>query len=89
MEREVMEDAWELFYNTAKWLRPRLQVIRDKQAGYPVELTQASWNQILDKIISAMDLILLDDDLSLSFEENAAVDEGCMLLGKWFRHLWI
>lgn len=57
----------------------------DEQCKY----AHSKWNEILDKMIFAMEKIASDDNL-WEFDEDIApkVQEGCELFGKWFTSLW-
>lgn len=56
-------ELWSLDVTIAKFILPRLKAFRECHCGYPGNLTDEKWNEILDKMIVAFDIYLNDDDL--------------------------
>lgn len=101
-------ECWSLDYTIAKFTLPRLIRLKEVMHGYPSAFADLGdieankkWNEILDKMIFAMDYIANerewnyypDDrdenrDYSRLFEAENKVQEGCELFGKYFRNLW-
>jgi len=78
----------------AKFILPRLKLFKELNCGNPCDFTEESWDEVLDKMIFAMQAIA---DGSWSYEnediEEARaywnrVQEGLELFGKYFRDLW-
>jgi hypothetical protein len=65
-------------------------------SSYPSGLTHDEWYSILEKIELAFDLYLFQENITgnnpyfklLTAEEEAKMEEGFLLFGKWFTHLW-
>jgi len=81
------EDCWNLDHAAAKWLLPRLRHMRKNHYGYPGMITNEEWEEILDKMILAFELIIEDDSWGDTEKENA-IDEGLDLFREYFRALW-
>jgi len=93
------EDTWSLYSTTARFLAPRLKKFKElnkksEYGGYPPDITEEEWDDILDKMILAFDQIVDDDELQLyeSGEETAAryekIHEGLDLFKKYYFDLW-
>jgi hypothetical protein len=78
---------WSLDIYLAKTAAPILQQMADRCPGYPHDLTSEEWTEMLQKMATAMQLIAADT-CNYTKEENAAIDEGVALFGKWYRNLW-
>ena len=61
-------ELWSLDATIAKFILPRLKAFRECHCGYPGNLSDEKWNEILDKMIIAFDIYLNDDDLINSEE---------------------
>lgn len=61
-------ELWSLDATIAKFILPRLKVFRENHCGYPGQLTDDKWNEILDDMIVAFDIYLNDNDLINSEE---------------------
>ncbi len=79
-------EVWDLQYHIAARFLPPLKKLRDNHFGRPGSLTTQEWNEILDKIVFAFEKI--KEDRIEDSEENAKIQEGCELFGKYFRCLW-
>jgi len=80
-------ECWNLDQTLSEFLLPRLRRFKKITHGYPPELSEEEWHEILDKIITSLEWNLEQ------FEETAGnppktYQEGFDLLGKWFTHLW-
>lgn len=81
------EEVWNLDKSLAKYLWPRLRVLRKETECHPTELTFKEWKIILKKMEKAFKNYsnsLFQDDKRNSVELNEALD----LLNKYFIHLW-
>lgn len=80
-------DTWNLDYNVAKYVLPRLKHLRNNNEGYPVGLTHKKWLRIEDKMIFAFEK-LMDKDYFYDKKTDKKLQEGLDLFGKYFRNLW-
>ena len=79
-------EVWSFYSAYAEFALPRLKAFRDDLHGHPVNLTFEEWQQILDRIIGALELIVQDDIYDQETEEE--INDACELFGKYYRHLW-
>lgn len=56
-----MSELWDLDYNIAKYLLPRLKAFKKNTMSIPLTLTEEEWDDILDKMIIAFEYILSED----------------------------
>ena len=81
-------ETWNLSTTIAKFVLPRLKCFRECHFDHPYGITFDEWNEILDKMIYAMNYAANEHNTT---EENIAfskVKEGLELFGKYFLHLW-
>lgn len=92
------EELWALNETIAKFIIPRLKRLQEVKHGYPSNITQEEWDDILNKIIRAFEIVLIEDD----FYGHGNVDEwqehrkiydkkkkeGLELFAKYFDNLW-
>lgn len=87
-------DTWSLDLTIAEFVLPRLKRFKEVNNGYPGNMTAAQWDEILDKMIYAMEMIACDDitynkaDVEEIKDIGNRVDEGCRLFGEYFQGLW-
>ena len=85
-------EIWGLDYTIAKFIYPRLRIFKQHLHGYPSDLDERKWAEILDKILWAMKFIMDDEDYPHHIEDmeecERKCDAGCKLLGQHFRGLW-
>ena len=80
-------ETWSLDSTIAKFILPRLKVLKDVKAGYPAHLTMENWDNILQKMIDAF-AIYSNDCCRPNDEEEDKINEGLDLFREYFRHLW-
>lgn len=56
-----MSELWNLDYNIAKYLLPRLKAFKKNTMSIPASLTEDEWDNILDKMIIAFEYIIAED----------------------------
>lgn len=80
-------ETWGLYHSLALEIYPRLCYFREHTLAYPAEVdSEEEWDEILDKMIRAFKLILIDDRRDdKKFKE---VKEGLRLFAKWYLVLW-
>jgi len=82
-------DTWCLFYAQAKWLLPRLRHFKEFTGGHPFDITQEKWVEIIEQMIRAFELSIMEGDGDiLTEDEYVEVDRGLHLLAEWYFHLW-
>lgn len=80
-------ETWNLYYSLALEIYPRLCYFREHTLAYPVEAdSEEEWGEILDKMIRAFKLILIDD--RRDDEKFKEIEEGLSLFAKWYLALW-
>jgi len=85
-------DTWSLDYTIAKFALPRLKVFKINHGEWvPSSLKGIDqWNEILDKIIFAMEITTKEFDGIVEITEKDSIRqiEGYRLFGKYFNNLW-
>ena len=87
-------DTWSLDWTMAKFILPRLKLFKKVNNGHPGNLTEESWDEMIDKMIFAMQLLADgrwdydSDDIEKSRADWDKVQEGLNLFGEYFQHLW-
>lgn len=79
------DETWSLRDNIAKFVLPRLKRYREIDAVYPVGLENKEWNDIVDKMIRAFEIIKSDKITDKNYEE---VKDGLELFSTYFLCLW-
>lgn len=80
-------ETWDLSYSLALEIYPRLCYFREHTLGYPPEAdSKEEWDEILDKMVRAFKLILIDD--RRDDEKFKEVEEGLKLFAEWYLALW-
>lgn len=80
-------ETWSLYSAISKFIEPRLRVFKEIHGGYPGypgDMTEDEWNEILDKMIKAFEYINKDE----AHEHQTEVNEGLDLFRKHFFGLW-
>ena len=79
-------ELWDFDTTIATYMIPRLKRFKELQHGYPANLKEEEWNEILDQIIYSFELKLEDK----CFEEEYRKDYelGLVYFAKYFDHLW-
>ena len=82
-------ETWDLSDTIARFIIPRLKIFKKNECSTPIDLNKQQWEQILDQITNAFELIVRDDGArTFSTEEERMVNEGLDMFRKWFLHLW-
>lgn len=93
-EKYVEGELYNLDYTFTSFILPRLKGFKEHQIGRPGNLKQDEWYAILDKMISAFQL-LYDDCVDsdnwepLTDEQENYIAEGLELFATYYRCLWI
>ena len=94
-----IEEAWSLDVYAAKYIAPRLKLLRKITHGYPSELNRQCpegndafecWQSMLDKMIFAFEYYddLYARRLVTTNEEQTRVKDGLRLFAEWYEYLW-
>jgi len=83
-------ETWCLASTITRFILPRLKRFKDITIAYPGEIeTPEDWNNIVEKMIVAFELVLSDDASWMwSEEEKKQFEEGMDLFKKWYLGLW-
>lgn len=97
------KETWCLDYRLAEYILPRLELFKKLNNGYPGrgEMdTPEKWDEALDKMITAFQLVIDVDNLhdrywlsgqfnkDLWEEDSKKISEGLHLFAEWFQSLW-
>lgn len=80
--------VWSLDGTIAAFILPRLKRFKEINKCYPPDLTPEKWNEILDKMILAMEFYSSENRFASNKESYEKADEGIKLFAEWFIHLW-
>lgn len=82
-------ETWSLTDTICHFIIPRLQRFKEINASTPAQLTEQEWNDILNKMIVALQLTCKDNGSRIwSEDESKQIDEGLDLFREWFMALW-
>ena len=90
-------ETWSLFSVVAEFILPRLKRLKEIKGGYPANLTNAEWDEILNKMIFAFEWSLTDGNMTdeymaMTDEERddswEKYKEGMELFAEYFMGLW-
>lgn len=96
--------CWNLEYEMAKWILPRLRRYKEIKNGYPCELTEEQWDEYLSRMIRGFELYIANADTEPPFdigwhepvddwrarhkECQKEMQENLDLFWEYYRHLW-
>lgn len=85
----MQDELWNLDYTFSLFILPRLKAFRKNLLGYPNDLTQESWEEMLDKMIWSFQQVADGNDYD-NYEEEWAnrLREGFKLFGEYYLALW-
>lgn len=81
-------ETWSLDASLAKLILPRLRRFQEVTAGHPSDVTEAEWNETLNKMIDAFAFIGTDEYYDRSDEQDALVQAGLKLFAENYTRLW-
>ena len=84
------DDTWNLDIPIAKFILPRLRRFKELNNGYPSDMTETEWDEKIDQMIEAFDLLIktYDGDVDETVETDEKIDTGLKLFGEKLRNLW-
>ena len=86
--KSIYRDTWNLDWAIAKFIHPRLVRFKEVTNCHPCLLSEQEWDDVLDKMIKAFELIITKDLWSISAEEEKQINDGLDLFRKWYFDLW-
>ena len=82
-------DTWNLDYSISVFVLPRLKFFRNNMYVYPAKLGEKKWEEILDSMIAAFELLVDEDTCFGSDEEKSKIiNKGLKNFAKYYRALW-
>jgi len=79
-------ELWNLDVTMAEFIYPRLKRLKEIQHGYPADLNEEEWSEILDKMILAFKLIK-EEDYYIK-KDPGEITEGLNLFVEYYSNLW-
>lgn len=89
-------EVWDLYAHAMEYIHPRFKAfVEMDRHGYPVDMTQKEWEEILNKIDKGFDLYMKDARCELKWDDSEELDnyyqqiqEAFELFGKYFTNFW-
>ena len=84
-----IEEIYVTYKTIAGLIVPRLRAFKSlKKHGYPSDISDTLWEQAIQKMIDAFELLSDANNYSYSSDEEKTINEGLDLLRKYYRDLW-
>jgi len=80
-------ETWNLDWQLAKWIHPRLVRYREVNCGHPCDLTMEQWNKKIDDFIWLFSRVINSDE-EFKPEELERYESVRKDFGIWMHHLW-
>jgi hypothetical protein len=82
-------DTYSLDFTIGRFIYPRLKKFKELNKGFPGGLTSEKWDEILDKMIAAFEIIADDKQYwTMNEEQYRIVKRGLKLFYIYYRDLW-
>ena len=89
-------DTWSMDCTLALIIHPMLVQLKATKHGYPVDLTEQEWDEILDEMIWAFEQKCRDDDWMEDYDydqlgvkaHQKRMSNGFHLFGEYYENLW-
>lgn len=78
-------EVWNLDITLAKFILPRLKLLRKIRNGYPPNLTDSTWKETLKKMENSFQITI---DGTLCEDNRLQYTLGLNLFAQYFPHLW-
>jgi hypothetical protein len=78
-------EVWALDVTLAKFILPRLKLLRKTHHGYPPNLTDSTWKETLKKMENSFQITI---DGTLCEDNRLQYTLGLNLFAQYFPHLW-
>jgi hypothetical protein len=82
------EDTWILDGHLARVIKESVTYLKSHNYGYPTDLTEKEWDEILSDIIYTFDRIKAENKLNVVFIDKERFERGWAYFKKYFRNLW-
>lgn len=82
------EDTWNLDRYLASVIKESVTYLKSYKYGYPTDLTEKEWDEILSDIIYTFDRIEAENKLNIVFIDKERFNRGWTYFKKYFRNLW-
>lgn len=84
------EETYSLDYSICKFVLPRLKYFQKTKKAHPVQYTEQQWTDIVEKMITAFQLMddSYDDCFLIKEEDEQTIKEGLRLFSENFLCLW-
>ena len=79
-------DLWNLDLYLATWLPEAIENFLNNNNGYPAELTEQEWKDILQKMIMGFRDYVAEEYYNIEVSDSSK--EALQLFVKWFGYLW-
>lgn len=85
-----VEEIWKTHEMLAREIAPRLRAFKalDKHGYAPEMNNMEQWNDTIQKMIDAFELLQHHSSRTYTEEENQIIAEGLELFCKYYRNLW-
>lgn len=89
-ERFLLNDIYNLDYNLAKHILPRLKLFKKNLTDHPACLTMEQWKKIVDKMIIAFELVIERlEGKKYSEKVEKSIYQGLWYFSKYFLYLYV
>ncbi len=82
-------ETWNLDFEFAKWIYPRIKRFKEINNGHPEELTEEEWNSTIQEMVDGFE-IMSDEERYFwySKEDGKKIKKAMRLWYKWHCYLW-
>lgn len=81
-------DTWNLDARFAEWIVPRLRRFIELHNGYPGDLTEQKWKDILAEMLEGFEFMASEDWYGCDKKKHDKALKALKLFGEWAPHLW-
>ncbi len=80
-------ELWKLDLTFAEFIAPRLLAFRDYTKTFPLGLSKEAWDNRLNRMIKAFEIVAASDTI-YKYDNEQAVKDGLNLFAEYFSTLW-
>lgn len=83
-------ETWSLYSKITDFVLPRLKRFRELHKDYPMGLSIEKWDDILDKMILAFEILQRDEYSSIdeAYRQSDQIKVGLKLFAEYYTDLW-